>query len=231
MSIAPTASAQSAAIASSATCSISGSALLGQEGGAGALQHDLGGAQAVLGGVAAPGDARRRGVEQEQADAVAVAPRAGDAGRDDQAPGAVAVQHHALGAVEDPVPALRARGGGDVVQVVPRLAFLMREGERRLAAGDLRQQRVLPCQVPQQAEAEHHGGEIGLHHQAAAEGSPSRSASRPGRRRSRPAPRAAAGRAGPSPPSRTSWRRHSRAARRGRPCASRSRHSGRRRSG
>ena len=75
--MAPTASAESAAIASSTTRSSTASPLSGPASTASGPTRDgrqrhVGGAHAVLRGIAAAGDAVGLGVDQEQADAAAV---------------------------------------------------------------------------------------------------------------------------------------------------------------
>ena len=69
-------------------------------------KRDLGGAQPVDRRIAAARHAGGIGIDQEQPDPVAIAPLAGEARRDDELVGAVAVQDEALGAVEDVVRAV-----------------------------------------------------------------------------------------------------------------------------
>ncbi len=78
-------------------------------GDTGVGQGQFRGALAVLGRVAAAGDAGRGGIDQEQADAVAVAPLTGQARGDEDAVGRVAVDHDAFGAVQDIAAAVLAR--------------------------------------------------------------------------------------------------------------------------
>ena len=115
-SIAPTASAHSAAVAASTARSISGSAApSAAEQGVGTharrIEADVGGALVVLRAIAAARDAGRARVDEKQRHAVAVARVAVRAGRDDQQVGAVAGEHEALRAVESrqPSPSRSAR--------------------------------------------------------------------------------------------------------------------------
>jgi hypothetical protein len=63
--------------------------------------------------------------------------------RHQQPIGAVAVQHHALGAIQHPVAAVPPRGCRDIGDVVARLPFDMRERQLQLALHNLRDQRLL----------------------------------------------------------------------------------------
>ena len=71
------------------------------------------------------------------ADAVAVAPLAADPRRDDQLVGAVAVQHHALFAVEHPAGAVLHRRRRDIGEVVARVPLGLGESKVQAAVGDL----------------------------------------------------------------------------------------------
>ena len=135
-------------------------------------QRHLGGAQAVDGRIAAHRDARCGGVDDEQGQTIAVGLRAGKPRRDDELFRGVAVQDQSLGAVEHKTAAVAACRGCDIGEVVARLPFGVGEGKAELAGGDFRQYLGLHCLAaakPDEAAAEHHGGEIGLEHQCAAD--------------------------------------------------------------
>ena len=160
-----------------------GNALDQRQGGAGladrgggrdahAGERHLGGALAVDRRIAARRDAVRRGIDQEKADAGAIALSAGKPRRDDEFLRAVAVQHQALGAVDDETRAIAPRAGGDVGEIVARLPLGVREGDYEIAAGDLRDQfgaHRLAAAEPQKSAAEHHGRQIWLKRQRPAD--------------------------------------------------------------
>src|SRR6266702_128567 len=164
--MAPTASAHKAAIASSTTRRISAKASPG-------LPIAASGSTATFASVSsAPRHARRRGVDQKQADALRVAAIPGDAGTDQKLVGAVAVQHQRLGAVEHEAGAVAARAGGHVGEMIARLALAVRERQQQAAVADLRQQRralLVAAAVAQQPAAEHHRGEERFERQRPAE--------------------------------------------------------------
>src|SRR6516164_102057 len=90
----------------------------------------------------------------------------------DQLVGGIAVEHEALLSVDDVAHAVALGAGRYVGEVVARLALGVREGEQHAALGDFRQDRVALCLtagVAQQAAGEHHGREIGLERERAAE--------------------------------------------------------------
>ena len=135
-------------------------------------EADLRRALAVLGRIAAPRHARRVGVDEEEADSVAVAPSARDPGRDDEPVGAVALADEALLAVEHEGAAVLAGGRRDVVEIEAGLPFGMGEAQAQLARGDLSDQLAALFgrrAMPDQRAAEHDGLEIGLERQRLAE--------------------------------------------------------------
>ena len=82
------------------------------------------------------------------------------------------MQHEALLAVDPPGLALAHCARGDIGQVIARPALLLRKGEQQVTRGDARNQlspQLRRCSAAQQPAAEHHGGEIRLQHQRAAE--------------------------------------------------------------
>ena len=101
-------------------------------------ERDLGRARAVLRRVAAAGDARVGGVDEEKADAATVALAAGCARGDDEVVRRVAAEHEALLAVDAIRAAVGAGCGGNVGEVVPRGLFEVREGQDGFARDDLR---------------------------------------------------------------------------------------------
>ena len=102
-------------------------------------KRDVGGARAVLDRIAAPRDAGRIGIDEEQREAVLARAVAGDARRDDELAGAVAAEHDALGAFEHIAAlAVGLRRGRDVGEIEAGLRLLMRERERQRAIDDRR---------------------------------------------------------------------------------------------
>ena len=109
---------------------------------------------------------------QKQAEPARLAIDRIDAGRNDDLPGGVAVEHGGLVAVEAPAVRRLLRGGANIRQIEARLAFRMRERQYQRAVGDLRQQRLLlrfGAAFRDQRCADHDGGEIGLGDEPAAE--------------------------------------------------------------
>ncbi|MCY1293848.1 hypothetical protein D9M68_753440 [compost metagenome] len=135
------------------------------------VEPHLGCARAVEGGIFAQGHAGRVACDPEQADAPAVAARACGAGADHQVRGERRAHHRVL------VPAqlvaiASARGAG--LHVMPAIAaggFGMRPGGGGLAADDggqpLRGQ--FGAALRQRAAGQHHGAQVRLEHQVAAE--------------------------------------------------------------
>ena len=176
--IAPTASAQSAAIASSTTRSStapapSGSPITSSASTRTLAQRDFRRAQPVLGGIAAPRHPWRRGVDEKQAEAAFFAPAARGAREHDQLLRAIAVEHEAFLAVEHPSRPVLPRARRDVEQVEAGAPLGMREGQSQLAGGDRGDHRLalgLARAVAQHAAAEHDRRQIRLQDERAAEG-------------------------------------------------------------
>src|SRR5208283_5312003 len=103
-------------------------------------ESDLRSALAVLSRIAPPGDAGSIGVDQEEADAVAVAPVAAEPRGDDQPVGAVALADQPFLAVQHEGAAVLAGAQRDVMEVVTGLPFGLRESEPQLARGELADQ-------------------------------------------------------------------------------------------
>ena len=137
-----------------------------------AIQRQFGGAQAVHSRIAAHRRAGRFCIDHEQPDAGPIALPAGKPRGHHEFVRAVAVQHQALGAIKDVAAAVAARRYRDVGQIVARLPLDMGERQDEVAARDLRQHicsyRVAGAE-PQQSAGEHHGGEIRLKRQSAAQ--------------------------------------------------------------
>ena len=151
-------------------------------------QRDLGRAQPILRRITAPAHAGGSRIHHEQSDAAAIAPIAGDARRHQQPIRTVAVQHDALGAIQHPFRAVLPRGGGDIGKVIARLSLDMREGQFQLALRHLRHQCLLLLRRCRRAATGRRRGSP-WQNTAPAPGRgrmpPSRSSSRPRRRRSR----------------------------------------------
>ncbi|MNM79624.1 hypothetical protein D3C81_915620 [compost metagenome] len=128
------------------------------------LEGDVCRAQVIDGAVVLDADTGALGIDQEQRDAILVGIAATAARRHDQLVGLRAMQHHGLAAVELAV----AGGDAHVVQFIARLRLVEGHGQLQLAAGDLLQQRLLAAGQAQRIGT-HHGGEVRLHHQAAAQ--------------------------------------------------------------
>ena len=109
---------------------------------------------------------------QEQAQLARRAVVAGDARRDDDLAGGMAVEHGGLAAVEAPAVRRLRRRGLDIGEIETRRALRMREREIERAVGDFGQHRLLlrlAAAFRDQRGADHDGGEIGLGDQPAAE--------------------------------------------------------------
>ncbi len=135
-------------------------------------KRDFGGAQPVDGGIAPSRQARRVGIDDEETDALAVAGGTLDARRHQQAVGGVAVQHQALLAVQHPIARFAPGLGGDMRQLIARLALAMRQRQGELAGGDLGDERrllLVAAAMADEAAAHDHGREIGFERQRPAE--------------------------------------------------------------
>ena len=167
------------------------------------LERDLRGALTVLGRVAAAREPGRRRIDEEEADPVAVAPRAGGAGRHEDRVGAVAVQDDAFLAVQNESRRRRAaRGRRDVEQVVARLPLRVREGERMLSGrhpGQVLRLSAPRCRRAAATRRRERPSRGKARGRASGRRPPSPSWSRPARRRSRHAPPRRAARAGRAP--------------------------------
>ena len=149
---------------------------------------DVGRALAVLGRVAAPRHARRVGVDEKEADPVAVAPAAGEARRHDQLVGAVALADERLLAVQHEGGAVLAGGEPDIDEIEARLLFGMGKAQAQIARRDLADEVGALFGrggVLQERAAEHDGLRDRARAPAPCRTPPSRSSSRPRRRQSR----------------------------------------------
>ncbi len=136
------------------------------------VERDFRRPQAVDGAVGAAGNAPGVAVDEEERDALLVAPRARAPRGDDDPVRAAAVQHDALVAAQNVAVALPGRRGLDIEQVVARLPLREGEGELHSPLRHLRQNlafRRLIAALQHQVGAEHDGGEIRLDDQPAAE--------------------------------------------------------------
>ena len=135
-------------------------------------EGDLRRALAVLGRIAAPRDAGRIGVDQEEADPVPIAAAAAEPRRNDQRVRAVALADEPLLAVQHESRAVFARGQPDIMQIVARLPLGVGETEPEIARCDLADE-IGPLfgtgAVPDQRAAEDDGLEIRFERQRLAE--------------------------------------------------------------
>ena len=136
------------------------------------LEGDVGGVQAVDGRVAAAADAVGAGVDDEGAEAVFVVAAAAGAGDHHQLVGAVTVQDHGFLAVDHVAVAVFLGAGFHETVVVATLGFVVGQGEAGFTADDSRQVLLflgVVAELVDQHAGQHHGGQVGFHHQAAAE--------------------------------------------------------------
>ena len=144
--ITPTASAQAAAIASSTPRSISAMASSATSSAGADVELDFRRAAPVHRRIVAGGDARRRLVDQEQRDALAVPLPARGARADQQVGGPGRGVDHRLAPVERPALAAALGRRRHVVEVEAALRLGLGEGEDRLAGPDARSQSLARSQ-------------------------------------------------------------------------------------
>ena len=176
--MAPTASAQSAAIVSLTARSMIGNRafrsaqnVVRRDPNVG--EDDLRGPLAVLGRIAAPGHAGSVAVDEEEANSLAIAARALKARRDDELIGAVALADERLFSPQhEAAAAVLNRAQSHIVEIEARLFFRMREAQAQFAGGDGADELGAPlgaCAVLQKSAAEDDRLKIGLKRERLAE--------------------------------------------------------------
>ncbi len=123
--------------------------------------------------VIAQGEAGRAGGNKEQGQFSGSAVVAGNAGRNDDLPRRMAIDHGDLVPVEPPAVGHLHRRGLDFCEIEARGSLRMREGKAQRSVGDLWQHRLLlrlAAAFGDQAGADHHRRQIGLGNQPAPKG-------------------------------------------------------------
>ncbi|MNM81729.1 hypothetical protein D3C81_937400 [compost metagenome] len=136
------------------------------------VEPDFRGPPAIDGGVILGADAGAVPVHQQQADAVAVAAFAVGAHTHQQVGRPRRAEHHGLVAAHYVSVAIAPRAGLDVVQAMPAAGLALRPGDAHIAGHDGGDYPLgqFTAGTLEQPAADHHGGQVGLQHEGAAEG-------------------------------------------------------------